>query len=351
MLGFSAYLHSSLKKDDLVMFNKFVQAGFKGVFTSINLPEDDPKVLLANLKSLGQMCADNKLELTLDVSSSALKRLNLELPHDLNVFQELHVTMLRIDDGISIQEIAQLSQEMKIALNASTIVQSEIDELKADKADFTNLEAWHNYYPRENTGLDRDWFKEKNRWLKLNNFKVMAFIAGDENLRAPVYKGLPTLEENRYENPLVAALNMGDFDVDRIYIGDSAIATTTFEQFRNYFVDHVLQIRVQLHNAPSYISHIFHQRADVSRDVVRLKEGRPLNHSRIEPNNSGLRRQGSITLDNVLSGRYQGELQLVKYQLPADNTVNVIGQIADKDIGLMKYCVANQAIQLIDIES
>ena len=44
MLGFSAYLHSSLKKADLVMFDKFVKAGFKGVFTSINLPEDDPEV-------------------------------------------------------------------------------------------------------------------------------------------------------------------------------------------------------------------------------------------------------------------------------------------------------------------
>lgn len=351
MLGFSAYLHSSLKKADLVMFDKFVKAGFKGVFTSINLPEDDPEVLLANLKSLGQLCAENKLELTLDISSSALKRLNLDLPRDIKTFQDLHVTMLRIDDGISIQEMAQLSQEMKIALNASTIVQSEIDELKSDQANFDNLEAWHNYYPRENTGLDVNWFNEKNQWLKQNGFKVMAFIAGDENLRAPVYKGLPTLEENRYENPLVAALNMNELGVDRIYVGDPAITETTFEQFRNYFVENTLQIRVHLNQAPDYIQSIFHQRADVSRDVVRLKEGRLLNKTEIKPLNSGLRRRGSITLDNVLAGRYQGELQLVKYQLPADNTVNVIGQIVDADIGLMKYCVANQAIQLIDIES
>lgn len=351
MLGFSAYLHSSLTKSDLTMFDKFVQAGFKGVFTSINLPEDDPQVLLTNLKKLGQLCDENQLGLTLDVSSSALKRLNLTLPQDLKIFKDLHVTMLRIDDGISIPEIAQLSQEIKIALNASTIVQSEIDELRINKADFENLEAWHNYYPRENTGLDAGWFADKNRWLKQNGFTVMAFVAGNENLRAPVYKGLPTLEENRYENPFVAALDMNELGVDRIYIGDPAITTTTFEQFRNYFVEHILQIRVQLDHAPSYITQLFHQRADVSRDVVRLREGRLLVKGEINPRNSGIRKPGSITLDNVLAGRYQGELQLVKYQLSADNTVNVIGQIVDADLGLMKYCVANQAIQLIDIES
>ncbi len=351
MLGFSAYLHSSLTKSDLTMFDKFVQAGFKGVFTSINLPEDDPQVLLTNLKALGQLCDDNELGLTLDVSSSALKRLNLALPQDFKVFKDLHVTMLRIDDGISIPEIAQLSQEVKIALNASTIVQSEIDELQDNKADFTNLEAWHNYYPRENTGLDAGWFAKKNQWLKENGFTVMAFIAGNENLRAPVYKGLPTLEENRYENPFVAALDMNALGVDRIYIGDPAITTTTFEQFRNYFVEDVLQISVHLNHAPAYITQLFHQRADVSRDVVRLREGRSLVSNEIKPLNSGVRKQGAITLDNVLSGRYQGELQLVKYQLPADNTVNVIGQIVDADLGLLKYCMANQAIQLVDIES
>lgn len=351
MLGFSAYLHSSLTKNDLQMFDKFVQAGFKGVFTSINLPEDDPKVLLDNLQALGQLCFDNDLELTLDISSSALKRLNLKLDADLHVFKDLHVTMLRIDDGITTQGIARLSNGMKVALNASTIEQQEIDELVDAKANFANLEAWHNYYPRENTGLDNDWFNDKNQWLKANNFTVMAFVPGDSNLRAPVYKGLPTLEQHRYENPLAAALDMKEMLVDRIYIGDPALCNSTFEQFRNYFKENVLQIRAHFDHAPEYITQIMHQRADVARDVVRLREGRPLNKTEVRPINSNIRKPGSITLDNSLSGRYQGELQLVKYQLPADNTVNVIGQITDADISLLKYCVANQAIQLVDIGS
>lgn len=350
MLGFSAYLHSSLTKKDIDMFNQFVKSGFKGVFTSINLPEDDPEVLLKNLKALGKLCDDNDLELTLDIASSSLKRLNLNLDSDLSIFKDLHVTMLRIDDGIDNAGIARLSNGMKVALNASTIEQSDIDELKKAKADFENLEAWHNYYPRENTGLDKKWFSEKNKWLKDNGFTVMAFIPGDANLRAPVYKGLPTLEEHRSQNPLYAAIDFNKMNVDRIYVGDPALKDSTFEQFKNYFVNNVLQLKVQLNNnAPTYMSNIFHQRADVARDVVRLREGRPLNKSEIKPDNNTLRKVGSITLDNSLSGRYQGELQLIKYQLPADASVNVIGRIIDSDVKLLDYCEANQAIQLVDI--
>lgn len=352
MLGFSAYLHNSLTKKDIDMFNRFVKSGFKGVFTSINLPEDDPKVLLKNLKSLGELCNSNGLELTLDIASSSLKRLNLNLDSDLSVFKDLHVTMLRIDDGIDNSGIARLSNGMKIALNASTIEQSDIDELKGFKANFENLEAWHNYYPRENTGLDKQWFCEKNEWLKNNGFTVMAFIPGDFNLRAPVYKGLPTLEEHRSQSPLYAALDFNKLDVDRIYIGDPALKKSTFEQFKNYFVNNILQLKVQLNNnVPTYIDNIFHQRADVARDVVRLREGRPLNKIEIEPENNILRKIGSITLDNTLAGRYQGELQLIKCQLPADASVNVIGRIVDSDINLLNYCGANQAIQLVDIRN
>lgn len=351
MLGFSVYLHNSLNQEDIKIFHKFVDAGFKGVFTPINLPEDDPKVLLKNLKKLGNLCFENQLELTLDISLSALKRLQLDLSKNIKIFQQLNVTILRIDDGISIEEVAQLSTKMKVALNASTIERPDIEKLKLLKADFDNLEAWHNYYPRENTGLDKEWFEARNQWLKDNNFRVMAFVPGDINLRAPVYKGLPTLESHRYQNPLSSAIAMKTMNVDRVYIGDPALKDSTFEQFKQFFVNDILQIRANFVDAPSYIEQVFHQRADVSQDVVRLREGRSLNQAIVLPLNNHLRSRGAVTLDNRLSGRYQGELQIVKRQLSADSTVNVIGQVVDNDIELLNYCIANQAIQLVDIGS
>lgn len=352
MLGFSAYLNHELTKDELNRIKNYAKAGFKGVFTSINLPEDDPRNLLKNLGELGQVCTDNDLQLTLDISSASMKRLNLELdPKGFAALTDLHVDMLRIDDGITNQQIAEVSNNLKIALNASTIVESDIEELKDAGADFDNLEAWHNYYPRTNTGLSVDWFSEKNHWLKQNGFTVMAFIPGDTELRGPVYAGLPTLEDDRFNNPLSSAIKMTQLDVDKIFLGDPVIKEETLQQFEEYYRHQIILLHAQLIvNAPRYITEIMHQRADVARDVVRLREGRPWNTVMIPPKNAVIRKAGTITIDNSIAGRYQGELQLLKCDLPVDKTVNVIGQIVPEDIDLLNDCGANQAIKLCKIE-
>ena len=60
-----------------------------------------------------------------------------------------------MDYAIDNQTIAQLSRKITISLNASTLTEKDINELNTYQADFSNLEAWHNYYPRPETGLDK----------------------------------------------------------------------------------------------------------------------------------------------------------------------------------------------------
>ena len=50
--------------------------------------------------------------------------------------------------------------------------------------------------------------------------------------------------------------------------------------------------------------------------------------------------RGSITLDNDGYGRYSGEVQLVRSDLPADSRVNVVGQVEMPWI-LLADCVRN----------
>ena len=50
-------------------------------------------------------------------------------------------------------DIAKISKSFTVVLNASTITQNDIDELKDENADFDNLTAWHNFYPHPHTGL------------------------------------------------------------------------------------------------------------------------------------------------------------------------------------------------------
>ena len=82
-----------------------------------------------------------------DISGQALEKAGFSIDR-VEELQELGVTGLRMDYHISNETIAQVSQKMTVSLNASTIRQEDIDELKEYKANFNQLEAWHNYYPR-----------------------------------------------------------------------------------------------------------------------------------------------------------------------------------------------------------
>src|SRR5699024_7221589 len=107
-----------------------------------------------------------------------------------------------------------------VGLNASTLTEADYEQLIQHGADFSNVEAWHNYYPKPNTGLDGKWFYEKNMWLKSKRFRISAFVPGDRNLRLPLYESLPTLEDHRYQNPLAGSLSLTqNYKVDDVYIG------------------------------------------------------------------------------------------------------------------------------------
>lgn len=89
-----------------------------------------------------------------------------------------------MDYHISNQQIADWSHQLKISLNASTITPKDIDELKEAEADFSQIEAWHNYYPRPETGLDKEWY-QKNQWLKIQS-PCPRFVPGDTELRPTI---------------------------------------------------------------------------------------------------------------------------------------------------------------------
>lgn len=74
------------------------------------------------------------------------------------------------------------------------------------------------YYPRPETGLAKNYFCEQNVFLRAHGLKINAFIAGDKNLRYPLYQGLPTLEKQRYLDPLVAWVELKNLGVTGVYL-------------------------------------------------------------------------------------------------------------------------------------
>ncbi|MEK1831659.1 DUF871 domain-containing protein [Priestia megaterium] len=74
-------------------------------------------------------------------------------------------------------------------------------------------------------------------------------------------------------------------------------------------------------------------RPDVSRDVLRLVDTRSVKS--VPPFHTVERRMGAITMDNDGYGRYRGEVQIAKTNLPANANVNVIGYVIEEDHELL----------------
>jgi len=342
------YLNRDFTAADYNYLLAMRNAGLTTVFTSLHIPEDDPKVVLKRLAELTKWCQNLETDIIADVSEEGLEKLGILLDNEKQV-ESLGLTGLRIDDGVPSATIAKLSQKMPIALNASTINEDDITALREHGANFENLQAWHNFYPRPETGLDASWLEQKNKWLHQMNLETMAFVAGDDVLRGPIHAGLPTLEKHRGENPLAATLELKQLGCDHVFIGDSSLTTDMIICFKNYTKKQVITLHVD-ENLPELFNYEWHNRPDVARDVIRLTEGRSRQLFDTEPQTKiNPRPKGTITCDNKLYLRYQGELQITKHDLPADERVNVLGHVMPQDLPLLDLIGAGQKISFVPL--
>lgn len=336
MRGISVYLGDELTLDSMAWMERMREAGFTSIFTSLHIPEDDPTTYTERLQQLGALASRLKMELVADIAPSSLQALG-KTWDDAHALLEWGVTGLRVDYGVTPKQVADLSRHMMVALNASTLTEAELEEMLRQGLRREHVEAWHNFYPRPETGLERSWFDERNAWLHAQGIRVQAFIPGDERLRGPLHETLPTLEMHRHQSPFSCYIDL-QARVDRILIGDPCISNQTMRQFREYD-EGVIVLRATTRNHDDSVPTSHTNRMDPARDVIRSVEsrayGRPGDHL-IQPRDTEERVLGSITIDNERYGRYAGELQITKRDLPADERVNVIGRIIEEDRSLIQ---------------
>lgn len=341
MLGFSIYLGRSLTADDYNYLITMRNAGFDTVFTSLRLKNDADEIL-TRLQELSKWCSNLDLEIIADVSTESLSRIGIDISN-VGQIQSLNISGLRLDKDVAMNVAAKLSKSMTIALNASTITENELNQLKDYNAAFDHLIAWHNFYPRPETGLGANWLAKKNQWLKEHDLQITAFIPGDNELRGPIFAGLPTLEKTRGENPLAAMLELKDLGCDHIFVGDVSLKKETIASFINYLKEGAITLHID-HNLPELMENEWHNRPDVAEKVIRLKEARERQLFKIDLGESKERPKGSITCDNEKYLVYQGEIEITKVDLPADEKVNVLGKVSDYDLPLLPFVGSNTRI-------
>ena len=329
--------------ENLALLEEAAHDGIRRIFTSLHIPETDVSALKQEIGTLLQAARRHGMEVISDVSPATCQLLDLP---DFNPtsFRMLGITTLRLDYGFSAEEIARLTHrfpEMRFQLNASTITRRILKDLQDAGTDFSRIDALHNFYPRRGTGLSEQSLVHANILLHRYGIRVGAFVASQGRRRSPLKDGLPTLEEHRDEAAELSARHLVALGCDSVFLADSL---PTAEEIQG--IGHLQGDQVTLHARymtkdpvqRELLAHTFTARLDEARDAIRAQESRSIiakAHATIAPETAEARPRGVVTIDNKQAGRYMGELEIVKKNLPADPRVNVCARIDRADFPLL----------------
>ena len=305
------------------------------VFLSLHISEEFDDTFCARAEKTCHALADMGFRIIADVSVKTVKQFGCA---DLTELAEkLRLWALRIDYGFSRQEIEAMAEKMPIVLNAST---TTAEDAAAIAAKGKPVMAMHNFYPRPETGLDEDYLRETTESLRQAGLKVLAFIPGDTQKRGPVFEGLPTLEAHRKVLPSAAFADLVlNYGMEEIFVGDPGLSEKETERIHRFCREGILSIPCQIHeNWHHLYDQVFTCRIDSPKWLVRFQESRiySCQGEITEPYNCVPRTAGSLTVDNLRYGRYSGEIMLIRSDLPADDRVNVIGQVPENALLLLR---------------
>jgi uncharacterized protein len=333
VIGISFYLNDPLAEKRIA---KAAENGVKRAFTSLHIPEESGD-LAQRAGKLLEFAKAHGIEVFADVSARTPAHLGLNNLADL---ESLGVVGLRLDDFFDHETIVGLAERYKIALNASILFEDDITALLERGLRAEQLIAWHNYYPRCETGLDERFFTRQNEMFAQFGIPVSAYICGDGEKRGPLFEGLPTLEKHRNVEPFTAAVELFRSGVTDVYVGDPEVSDNFFGKIKNYKLNHTVTVRIE-----GFTEGEFQLRPDFARDVLRLMDTR--SSTSVAPMAPVERPKGSITLDNDLYGRYRGEVQITLVDLPPDPRVNVTGRVVAADLPLLSLLDPGNKIMLI----
>ena len=313
MLGFSLYFEN--ETDFEKQIEKF--KGFDLLFTSLHYPASDETYD----KFLTLLDVAKDIKICVDINNQTLKDHPDLLDKNL---------IIRLDFGFSPREIASLSKECQIAINASTVNYKFLEDLAKAGANMANMIAIHNYYPLVFSGLSQEYFLSQNELINSFGIRIAAFVQGNTNLRGPVFRGLPTLEEDRNQDPYLSLVKL-----KRKYkVDDLILAEDVDEYSKNYILkfinDGIISLPIIWENDYEYLSKI-KVRNDISDYIIRNEREK----KDVSPDKPRPIKRGDLVVLNNLSGRYGGEIEIVKKDLGLCDDRNLIGRVDEAYIDIL----------------
>jgi uncharacterized protein len=262
----------------------------------------------------------------------------------IRLLKEMGIHVARIDWGYSVEEIAYLSNNQDgviIELNASSKVidNDYCNKLIEYSANIEKLRACHNFYPKASSGLKREAVSSKNRLFHQYGIQTGGFIASRYHHRKIVGDGLPTVEEHRYINPIIAAKEMYLMGNDNIYFGDDFASPDEVCALGSFEREPLVLSFAPLPGNDDVMEWInrkeaFHVIWDNNTTKIRCRERYP---NEVAPFNNICMNYGNISIDNQNYKRYAGEVNISTGDHPADSRTNIIGKVIEDERLLIKY--------------
>lgn len=322
-----------------------VRMGCRHLLTSLHLPEatvDD----WAAVRQMLEKASLAGMTVAADVSRASLAAFGASVD-DLTPFARLGVDTLRLDHGFTAAELERIlrSRDFSFQINAGTTTPDDLLAWERVGIELERLTAVHNFYPRPETGISLAFYRRQNELFHRCGMKTAGFIPSLAEPRGPMFAGLPTIEAHRGMPAAVAAAELLEGgSTDLVYFGDPAPSEADWAAVR-HIADGTIPLRVRWLAPPPeelkpLLAAVHHNPWDGAERVIRSPLARPFAQERgirLAPRNTHDRPAGTVTMDNTLYGRYAGELQITRVDLPADNRVNVLGRVVAEDRALLPH--------------
>lgn len=323
-LGLSVYI-STFEQQRVAL--EALRGGDVPIFLSLHISEEFGEAYCQKAETACRWLTGNGFRIIADVSPKAAVCFGEQDVAQLA--ERLGIWALRLDYGFSAEETCRLAQKLPLVLNAST-VSDEVacQALRCNRS----VMAMHNFYPRPETGLDRGYLTARTKALQALGLRVLAFVPGDTAFRGPLHLGLPTLEEHRGLPPSVGYADlMLRCGMDGVFAADPGVSQAEIQRTGRYCRQGVWELPARLlPECSSLYGRVFTNRPDSPGRLIRFAESREYScfGGDVAPLPPAPRKRGAVTMDNSGYGRYSGEIQLMRDELPPDPRVNVIGQLA-----------------------
>ena len=225
-------------------------------------------------------------------------------------------------------------------LGSSTVGAAALDAL----AGVEGLVGWHNFYPRPGTGLDGGYYARQSRLFTSRGLRLLAFVPGEVTRRAPLYRGLPTLEEHRYRDAYTSAVRLRALaDGVEAVCAEGVVVPRHLEWIRRA-EEGVLTLPVNLAPGCAWLEGDWRLRVEETGRSHRLEGTR----GRALPGvcaNADAMETGSLQMDTL--GRYRGEVHLMTATAPLDGEHVRLGEVAAPYRCLVGLLRGGQQVRLV----